>query len=259
MLLALDTATDTCSVALCEGGVMRALKVVRRKRAHSEMLMVLVRDVLEETGVALGEVEAVAVSLGPGSYTGLRIGLSAAKGLCAATDAALIGVPTLEALAEAARASAQVGDVLVAAMPARRGEVYAAAFAATPPGDALARRGEATALRLSDAPIPAHEAHRDVLPVAASWLSERAAHGLPGEPNTAAVWLVGDAAEALHPFLPHARPLGDAEALADAVAACAARRHARGEADDLAALSPLYLKAFAARASVNPLSRLRPA
>jgi tRNA threonylcarbamoyl adenosine modification protein YeaZ len=103
MILAIETATELCGVALVDRHTCIASRTVVEKNIHSERLMVLVDEVLREAGIAVGALSGIAVSIGPGSFTGLRIGLSAAKGLAYARSLPLLAVPTLDALAYEAR------------------------------------------------------------------------------------------------------------------------------------------------------------
>jgi tRNA threonylcarbamoyladenosine biosynthesis protein TsaB len=124
-VLAIETATAVCGVALVQDGTVRAEESVRLPNTHAERLMDLLDTVLRRTGVAVRDLDAVAVSIGPGSFTGLRIGLSVAKGLAWAHDLPVVPVPTLRALA--ARAVGPSEEVL-SLIPARKGEVYAQRF-----------------------------------------------------------------------------------------------------------------------------------
>jgi tRNA threonylcarbamoyladenosine biosynthesis protein TsaB len=117
-----------------EGNVL-AEDVHRESRSHTASLPALVERVLGMAGLAIDDVEAVAVSIGPGSFTGLRIGLALGKGIAFAGGLPLVGVPTLEALAHVAGAAP--GETVCAALDARKHEVYAALFGAT---DAAPRR-----------------------------------------------------------------------------------------------------------------------
>jgi tRNA threonylcarbamoyladenosine biosynthesis protein TsaB len=133
-------------------GRVLAEDVHRESRSHTASLPALVERVLDAASLAIDDVEAVAVSIGPGSFTGLRIGLALAKGIAYAGGLPLVGVPTLEALAEIA--DAPCGSTICAAIDARKQEVYAALFEAT--GGAprrltadLALRPEALAARLT--------------------------------------------------------------------------------------------------------------
>ncbi|WP_242092668.1 tRNA (adenosine(37)-N6)-threonylcarbamoyltransferase complex dimerization subunit type 1 TsaB [Aestuariivivens sediminicola] len=125
-ILSIETATTNCSVALSENGKTIVLKEdYNEGYSHGERLHVYIEAVLKESGLKKDELHAIAISKGPGSYTGLRIGVSAAKGLCYALDIPLISVPTLEALACQVDPS---NGVIVPMLDARRQEVYAAVF-----------------------------------------------------------------------------------------------------------------------------------
>ncbi len=128
LLLALETATDVCSVALFAGESLCFEAILQRGRIHAEQLTPLIANALERCALQAAELDAVAVSMGPGSYTGLRVGVSTAKGLVEATGARLIGVPTLEALAASVTPYALPGDVVVPLLNSRRAEVYTAAY-----------------------------------------------------------------------------------------------------------------------------------
>lgn len=99
LILALETATPVCSVALSRNGEILSLRESSMPNAHSSMLTLLIEELFLEAGLSYSDLDAVAVSMGPGSYTGLRIGVASAKGLCYALDKPLIAVPTLEAMA----------------------------------------------------------------------------------------------------------------------------------------------------------------
>jgi tRNA threonylcarbamoyladenosine biosynthesis protein TsaB len=143
-ILALETATETCGVALLHDDRIVAEAHLHRPRVHSERLTPLVEDVLCHADVSGGALNVVAVSMGPGSYTGLRIGVSTAKGWALATDADLVGVPTLAAYAAQIGPVAQEGDVICPLFDARRDEVYAAAYRKT--ADGLAEQAATKAL-----------------------------------------------------------------------------------------------------------------
>lgn len=124
-ILCIETATTNCSVALGINGEMRTLKEENDLNySHSERLHILIQDILEESGITLSDLNAIAISKGPGSYTGLRIGVSAAKGLCFSLDIPLISVPTLTSLAYKIN---EPGSI-VTMLDARRMEVYSAVF-----------------------------------------------------------------------------------------------------------------------------------
>ena len=131
--MGVETATRAGSVALTRGGHTLARRRGDASLSHSVVLLKLVADVLTEARASLNDVECFAVAAGPGSFTGLRIGLATIKGFAATLDRACAGVPTLEAVALSAGAS----DHTVALIPAGRGEVYAQAFAVGAGGEVI--------------------------------------------------------------------------------------------------------------------------
>ncbi len=125
-ILNIETATTNCSVSLSKDGKTLVLKEDYDKNySHAERLHVYINTVLKEAKVIQKNIDAIAVSKGPGSYTGLRIGISAAKGLCYALDKPLISVSTLEALAHQVKCE---NGFIVPMLDARRMEVYSAVF-----------------------------------------------------------------------------------------------------------------------------------
>ncbi len=125
-ILNIETATTNCSVSLSKNGETIVLKEDNDKNySHAERLHVYIDNVLKEAKITSEDIDAIAVSKGPGSYTGLRIGVSAAKGLCFALDKPLIAIPTLEALANQVKIK---DGVIVAMLDARRMEVYSAIY-----------------------------------------------------------------------------------------------------------------------------------
>ncbi len=129
MILQIETATTVCSVALANRGGVIAFKEIDQRNIHAEVITVFIDEILKGAGVKYSDLDAVAVSSGPGSYTGLRIGVSTAKGLCYALDKPLIAVETLEAMAGGMIARGVNSDVLLCPMiDARRMEVYTALF-----------------------------------------------------------------------------------------------------------------------------------
>jgi len=125
-ILCIETATTNCSVALSVNGSVIALKEDNSKGySHAEFLHVYIDVVLKDAQLDKGHLDAIAVSMGPGSYTGLRIGVSAAKGLCFALDIPLIAIATLESLATKVK---DPSGMIVPMLDARRMEVYSAVF-----------------------------------------------------------------------------------------------------------------------------------
>ena len=126
LILSIETATTNCSVSLSKDGeTLYTKEDYSNNYSHAERLHVFIDETLREANIARSQLEAIAVSKGPGSYTGLRIGVSAAKGLCYALDIPLISISTLEALAHQAKADS---GVIVPMLDARRMEVYSAIF-----------------------------------------------------------------------------------------------------------------------------------
>jgi tRNA threonylcarbamoyladenosine biosynthesis protein TsaB len=126
LLLAIETATDVCSVAVFGDGRLLASVSERRPRIHAERLVPMISELLRSVNFTPGELDVVALSSGPGSYTGLRIGAATAKGLLFSTGARLVAVSTLEALAWNRMRSGNTG--IAVAMPSRRGECYLGAW-----------------------------------------------------------------------------------------------------------------------------------
>ncbi|KDN56850.1 tRNA (adenosine(37)-N6)-threonylcarbamoyltransferase complex dimerization subunit type 1 TsaB [Flavobacterium seoulense] len=127
-ILNIETATKRCSVSIAKDGeTIICNEIAEEGYSHAERLHVFIEESIAATGISFKDLAAIAVSQGPGSYTGLRIGVSAAKGLCYALGIPLIAVDTLQALA----AQAKVNDGLIIPMlDARRMEVYSAVFSA---------------------------------------------------------------------------------------------------------------------------------
>ena len=214
IVLGLDTATWTAAVGVARDDVVLAEDVEHAARSHVASLPHLVERVLARAGLGIRDVEGLAVSIGPGSFTGLRIGLGLAKGLAFAGRLPLAAVPSLDALAHVAGAAP--GATVCAALDARKREVYAALFRIAP-GGAPERLGPDEAL-------------------APDALAAR----LP-----AGTVLVGDAGEAYpdafgagvvrRPFATH-HPRGGV------VAGLGARLLAAGAAVDLGAVEPVYVR-----------------
>ncbi|MBC8456674.1 MAG: tRNA (adenosine(37)-N6)-threonylcarbamoyltransferase complex dimerization subunit type 1 TsaB [Bacteroidales bacterium] len=147
LILAIETATPVCSVALARKGEILSLRESSPPNAHSSVLTVFIEELFREASLRYVDLDAISVSMGPGSYTGLRIGVATAKGLCYALDKPLIAVPTLEAMALGMRFKVQgsrfkaynqipkignrkseIGDLFCPMIDARRMEVYCAVY-----------------------------------------------------------------------------------------------------------------------------------
>lgn len=125
-ILNIETATKNCSIALAKGGKTIICKEIAEEGySHAERLHVFIEEIIQEAGITFKDLVAVAVSQGPGSYTGLRIGVSAAKGLCYALGIPLIAIDTLKTLASQVVVS---NGLIIPMLDARRMEVYSAIF-----------------------------------------------------------------------------------------------------------------------------------
>jgi len=124
LILGLDTCLSVCSVAVLDGGRVVASAREVMARGHQERLAPMVRDVIAEAGLPFERLERIAATVGPGSFTGLRVGIAFAKGLALALDRPTVGIGTLEALA------AEADGLVFAAIDARRGQLYLQGFEA---------------------------------------------------------------------------------------------------------------------------------
>src|SRR5579863_8964207 len=131
LILQIETATTVCSVALALNGEVLCLREVEQRNIHAEKITLFIDELLNDVGKSYSALDAVAVSSGPGSYTGLRIGVSVAKGLCFALDKPLIAVETLTAMADGLMEQRSIDNsslLLCPMIDARRMEVFTAVF-----------------------------------------------------------------------------------------------------------------------------------
>ncbi len=216
-LLAIDCAGLACSVALEAGGEIRASRSARVARGHAQILMPTIAETLDEAGMRYPDIACFAVTVGPGSFTGIRTAMAAARGLALALTRPLIGVTTLEAVARGARFAApeSSADCLVV-LDTRRADLYAQRFA--PDGAARSR------------------------PFA--MMPEPLVSSLDAGP----LLLAGDAAASLVPLLrirgaAYDGPVGEGLADAAVVARIGAERWASLPDGELPPVRPLYLRA----------------
>jgi tRNA threonylcarbamoyladenosine biosynthesis protein TsaB len=131
-ILLIETSTQVCSVALCADGKVLSIRESHDQKSHSELITTFIEEVLKDVGIEFDQLDAVAVSKGPGSYTGLRIGVSTAKGICYAIEKPLLAIDTLEAMTSGFRDKfinkISQNDLFCPMIDARRMEVYAAVF-----------------------------------------------------------------------------------------------------------------------------------
>ena len=131
LILVIETATKNCSLALCENGItIESIDYNDGNFSHAEKLHVFIEEILSKSDREFKDLNAIAVSKGPGSYTGLRIGVSACKGLCFGLNIPLIAIETLEILARTYLVENKISeqDLLIPMLDARRMEIYTAVF-----------------------------------------------------------------------------------------------------------------------------------
>jgi len=126
-ILCIETSTDVCSVAISQNGKLLSCVEKVNTQNHAEEITLMIDQSLKEAKLSLKELSAVAVSAGPGSYTGLRIGVNTAKGLCFALEIPLIGLSSLAILANSIE-NCEEGSIIIPMIDARRMEVYTATF-----------------------------------------------------------------------------------------------------------------------------------
>ena len=223
--LALDTTTRAGSVALVDDAAVLEERAGDGTRSHGERLPGELLALLDAHGLALGDVDVFAVAAGPGSFTGLRIGVATVQALAFVTRRRVVPVAALEALAQLGGRDLPSGDRVAAWMDAHRRDVFAALYAigAEPPFDpARVRAVEEPAVDAPDA-------------ILARWQQ------LPAPPRV----VVGDGAakyaDAIARHLPSARVV-DAPLLAGAIGRLAIVRARRGESVDPAAIQPIYIR-----------------
>ncbi|MGE4217986.1 MAG: tRNA (adenosine(37)-N6)-threonylcarbamoyltransferase complex dimerization subunit type 1 TsaB [Alphaproteobacteria bacterium] len=153
-LLAFDTATAACSAAVWADGSIAARRFAAMRRGHAEALLPMLRATMAEAGLAFDALDAIATTVGPGAFTGLRIGLSAARAIALAARIPVLGVGTLEAVAAAAHPRC-AGRALLVALETQRADIYAQFFHPTGEalGPAFAGSVEAVARRVAAAPL----------------------------------------------------------------------------------------------------------
>ncbi len=133
MILAIETATEVCSTALVHNGKLLGERSLKEKNIHSERLLLLIDEVLTASHVTTRQLEVIAVSIGPGSFTGLRIGLSTAKGLALSLEIPIAAVPTLDGIAESYRRRrlTKHDEIFCAMIDAKREEAFYAFYSIT--------------------------------------------------------------------------------------------------------------------------------
>lgn len=217
LILSIDTATTTGSVSLARDGKALQTLVNEQQQDHAAAMVLYVQQVLREQGVTAAELDAVAVSAGPGSYTGLRVGVATAKGLCYAWNKPLLAVPTLQMMAQGAKDAVQDDNAWYCPMlDARRQEVFTAIYDAS-----LQPVLEPQALILEPGSMDA-------------WLSQQKIYFFG---NGSAKWAAMQPSIDNAVFVPH-------EMSAAYMAPLAEKLFLQKSFADLAYFSPFYLKGF---------------
>jgi tRNA threonylcarbamoyladenosine biosynthesis protein TsaB len=226
LILHIETATRICSVALSNNGSFLCMRESSAPNAHSSQVTLFIDEVLKEAGVPVTAIDAVAVSMGPGSYTGLRIGVAAAKGLCYALDRPLIAVETLAAMATGLNDPTPLpppiggeGEYICPMLDAKRMEVYCAIY-----------DRELHEVRPTEAVIVTEDSFAEYL-------------------HKGIVTFGGEGAEKCREVLehhPNARFVSGFETSAKFMVPLAIERFSSGRFEDLAYFEPFYLKEFVA-------------
>ncbi|MDA3882849.1 MAG: tRNA (adenosine(37)-N6)-threonylcarbamoyltransferase complex dimerization subunit type 1 TsaB [Bacteroidales bacterium] len=221
-ILSIETATNICSIAIHENETCIHISEISEPQAHSAKLTVLIEEMLAHASFTIKDFDAIAISEGPGSYTGLRIGTSVAKGLCYAADLPLITINTLEALALQytlnSKKSIPENAILCPMIDARRMEVYTAQF------DAYITQLQKThPLVVTEETIQLFESHKSY-------------------------YLFGDGSQKLQEILsaPHIHFVPNITCSSESVGQIAYSQYKQGNFADVAYFEPFYLKNFQA-------------
>ncbi|MGI9532288.1 tRNA (adenosine(37)-N6)-threonylcarbamoyltransferase complex dimerization subunit type 1 TsaB [Lutimonas sp.] len=217
IILNIETATKNCSVSISKENDIIAMRELNEgKFSHAEKLHSFILETVKEAGLRMQDVDAIAISKGPGSYTGLRIGVSAAKGLCYALDKPLISVSTLESMTH--QVSLKKGELVVPMLDARRMEVYSAVF------DHQYLQIRATQAEIIEDGSFGEELERGI------------------------VYFVGDGAEKCKTHITHKNAIfiDDVYPSAKEMAGLSADKFKKGAFEDVAYFEPFYLKDFVA-------------
>ncbi|MBK5286101.1 MAG: tRNA (adenosine(37)-N6)-threonylcarbamoyltransferase complex dimerization subunit type 1 TsaB [Bacteroidia bacterium] len=223
LILNIETATEVCSVALARDGKLLSIRESNSGFTHSENITVFISEIIHEAEVSLYDLDGVAVSKGPGSYTGLRIGVSTAKGLCFAIDKPLISVPTLVSLTNNFFNNKQEvrsdRHFFCPMLDARRMEVYCAVY---------------------DSEL------NEVEPTSAKIIEENSFQNIL-ETNT--VYFFGNGASKCKSIIKHSNAVfvDDVNASASSMISLSGNLFAERKFEDVAYFEPFYLKDFVAK------------
>lgn len=236
-LLSIDTAGTACSAAVSDSGEILSISVVDEPRVHATRLVPTIRELISDAGLSMSDLAAVAVSKGPGSFTGLRIGVSTAKGLCYGLGIPLIGVPTLEAMAFANRLDLDFSvSRLLTVAPSRRGEAYWQVWDVA-----------------SQNPMPLAEARSDMFETIVSEFLEA---------SPVRFVIVGEIPDLLLRGFESARAdffvvsSDSRRPTIEGIVALGSASFGRSDFEDVATFEPHYLKEFVAKKGGSPFDRL---
>jgi len=229
LLLSIETSTSVCSVALHDNSKLISVMEIHQEYSHASKLGLLIKEVMNLSGVKIEKIGAVAISSGPGSYTGLRIGTSLAKGLCYALNIPLVAVPTLRVLATKF-ANVNTADALLCPMiDARRMEVYCQLFDAA--------MGEVEPIKPLVVEQKSFEEYLNIKPII----------------------FFGNGAMKCSEVITHsnAKFLSDINPSAAELGQIAGKKLDKGEVEDLVQFVPHYLKEFFFRKAVESLNEVK--
>ncbi|WP_041801432.1 tRNA (adenosine(37)-N6)-threonylcarbamoyltransferase complex dimerization subunit type 1 TsaB [Flagellimonas ruestringensis] len=215
IILNIETATTNCSVSISKDKDIIVLKENNAASySHSEQLHVFIKEALKEASLSFSDLDAVAISKGPGSYTGLRIGVSAAKGLCFSLDLPLIAIPTLQSMAH--QVDLNPGELVIPVLDARRMEVYSCIYGS-----------DYKEVRETRAEIVNEESFSD-------YVSDKK------------VYVVGSGAEKCRGVLQHPNFVFNESVVPSAkeMASIAFKKYEAGQFENVAYFEPYYLKDF---------------
>ena len=249
-IILIETSTALCSTALAEDGTITSYRESSAPKAHASLTAVFVQEMLSERGLTLADCDAVCVSMGPGSYTGLRVGVSTAKGLCFGSGKPLLAVGTLDTLvAQAADEAGAEGGAdaaggagqyryIIPMIDARRMEVYTAAF--EPTGASATANG-------SEGSLP----YRQITETAPVIIDE---NSFAKELEAGPVLFIGDGAGKCADVIKHPNAnFCQCHPKASAMLSPALEAFRKGDFKDVAYFEPFYLKEFVATVSKKKL------
>ena len=243
-VILIETSTALCSTALSENGTITSYRESSAPKAHASLTAVFVQEMLAERGLTLADCDAVCVSMGPGSYTGLRVGVSTAKGLCFGSGKPLLAVGTLDTLvAQAADEEGAAGGAgqyryIIPMIDARRMEVYTAVF--EPTGASATANG-------SEGSLP----YRQITETAPVIIDE---NSFAKELEEGPVLFIGDGAGKCADVIKHPNAnFCQCHPKASAMLSPALEAFRKGDFKDVAYFEPFYLKEFVATVSKKKL------